>query len=197
MEPPDTFQVSAGANRHVGVTVEATPGARGLELVLSVGGTLRARAAVPEGVPPQLLVGRIGKREPNQFAGRFGADGLAPGRHDVTVRIAGTGWEVGRVDGVVVPAGGTADDARLDGIPVACRSRRLRVIGIDDRPVADAAVRIDGPAGRGGSFRSDRDGRVVAAAPTSIEAFVVRGPDGASADVRWSAVEQRVRLARR
>src|SRR5690606_20926141 len=131
--------------------------------------------------------------EPNQLAGRFGYDDLAPGRHDVTVVIRDTQWEVGRVEGVLVPAGGSADDPRLDGIPVACRAMALVVLDADGRPLADTRLRIEDPDGRGGWLRTGREGRAIAVVPDHAADFRLRLGDR-RASVTWRPTEQRVQL---
>src|SRR5690606_27261997 len=139
-EVPESFTVGAAAPGRVAVSREAVAGTRDLRLVLARGGRLNARLAVPEGVPAQFLVGSTDNREPDQFAGRFGYDGLEPGRHDVTVRIQSSDWVLAHIPGVFVPEAGAADDPRLDGIAVDCRVLRLVVLDVDGAPLANARL---------------------------------------------------------
>lgn len=186
---PASFSLSASVAGRVPVQREISEGARGLELVLARGGRLRARI-VAQGVPPQLLVGAIvdasGRRqEPNQAAGYFGAEHLAAGRYAVTVRIAQSNWELLRIEGIDVPAGGSADDQRLARIDVSelCRKLRLRLVDAQQAPLADMGCDLRDAERRGLRVNSDREGWIVAAVPRGAAALTVELADGRRGDV--------------
>jgi len=181
--PPEEFWVSATVRDLVPARLATHPGAGDLLLVLARGGSLRARIAAPAGFPLHLLVGRIvdpqGRtREPDQFAGRFGADQLVPGTYEVVVCVADSRWEVTRVRGVEVRAGERASDARLGAIDVggACRVLTLRLVDDARQPVADQRVRI-GDASGDVSVPVQR-GKVLAVVPATPSSFTVLLADG-------------------
>lgn len=189
---PPTFTLSASLHPRVPAQIEIAEGATGLELVLAPGGKLTARI-VAEGVSPMYLVGVIeaasGRRhEPNQAVGRFGADNLAAGRYAVVVRIAQSSWELLRIDGIDVPAGGMAKDARLDRIDVGplCRTLRLRLVDANQAPLAEQRCEVRDAQGRGLVTTSGRDGRLHLAVPRAADRLTV----SLEGDRRGTAVGQ-------
>lgn len=185
---PQTFLVSASVHGLVPAQVDGREGQQDLVLVLRRGGKLHARIAAPKGVPAHLLVGRIvdaqgRSREPNQFAGAFGADGLAPGRYEVVVRIAQSNWEIARVRGIEVRADEAVDDERLAPIDVAgtCRALRLRLVDAARQPIGGTKLRVEDETGRGLQVETDADGRVLVVVPATAATFRLRLADGRTA----------------
>jgi hypothetical protein len=194
-ELPERFSVSASARGCVGTTVEAEPGERGIQLVLKRGGGLAGRfvtadkAALP--LLSVLIEGEGFHREPDIGLGHFRVDGLPPGTYSVVAKAHGTDWRFGGVEGVVVPAGGFADDPRLESIDLggACRVLRLKVLDPEGEPISRRYVWIQDLARDGGNFRTDEAGELVALVPASAEELSLFLRDGEQRLVAsWSAV---------
>jgi len=173
-ELPERFTVSAGARGYLGASVEASPGERGLELLLSRGGGVAGRfvaddaAALP--LLSVLIEGEDFSREPDSGFGHFRVDGLPPGTFSVIAKGHGTDWRFGGIDDVVVPQGEFAVDPRLERIDLgdACRVLRLTVLDPDGQPIPKQHVFLQDRAGDGGSFRSDEQGELVALVPAGV-----------------------------
>jgi len=190
---PERFTVSAGARGCLGVSVEASPGDRGLVLVLERGGGLSGRFVADDPTALPLLAVRIEgenfRREPDIGLGAFRVDSLPPGTYSVIAKGHGTDWRFGAVDGVVVPRGDFALDPRLERIDLgdACRVLRLAVLGPDGEPLAKRWVTVQDRARDGGNFRTDEGGNLVALVPaTADELGLSVAVDGARIGARWT-----------
>ena len=198
---PAQFSLSAAATGRVRAKLEISEGAADLLLVLARGGSLQALIKAPTGVPAHFLVGALvdadgNRREPDQFAGRFLVEGLAPGSYDVVVRIAGSPWELLRIAAIDVVAGQQAADPRLSPIDVGDRCRALRLLLVDGqhRPRANLRLSLVDAQGHGVETRTDREGHAFVVVPRGPVGFALLADDGRRIAVMAQDEEQTIVL---
>jgi len=110
-------------------SVPVEPGRRGLEIVLRSDGRVRIDlsripAAQRSGLDFEFVRSdgwRAEQRRGGDPGGEWVTDDLPPGTYSLHVMLMGTALD--RIDGIVVPAGGTCGDPRLQ--PLQVNSRRL------------------------------------------------------------------------
>jgi len=205
--PPPRLQVHVTARGYAPQDVEVIPPATGVEIQLGPGGRLVAHYLAPTDVPGDRLAGYLqrqgqGASSPNQLPGSFGRDGLVPGRYDVFIKIRGSTWELVRLSGIDVPAGGVAQDPRLEQIDLRPHVRLLKLRLVDGRGATlpeGATIRVEDDAGRGLHVRVGAEGRVAAPVPTAAETLHLtwQAEDSEQrlrADVTWQLEEQEISL---
>ena len=199
---PESFRLQAYGAGRVRAVQEVSRGADDVVLVLRPGGRLHASFVLPEGIPQDRVVGYIQRQGsgsagcPNQRDGHFGYDELAAGTYDIFVKIKSSPWELARVEGIVVPEGGAAEDARIRDIPLDGRVRawRVRLLSPEGTSVAGRHVTVESPEGGRATFTARSDGTVVIVAPPRYEALTLSMPELGTTRVSWSTEEQTVTL---
>lgn len=131
--------------------LEIPPGARDLELVVEATGIIAGALRLDRSVPAASLQvfaefkGLHAQREPDFEGwrvsavdphGAFALVDLDPGIYDVRVRQHNGGWgELARVEDIVVRAGETCTDPRLNPLEIAHRGLTLHVVDEHGAPV--------------------------------------------------------------
>ncbi len=131
-------------------------GTRGLHVVLVPEGAAEGRVVTDSGVPLERLALAFRRPAPGggvtrrpvrlDASGRLRAEGLREGAWSFEVSVPGEEPPVARVDDVVVEAGATTADPRLDPLDVRGRvvAHRIEVVDPAGSPVAGATVsRVD------------------------------------------------------
>ena len=191
-DPPERFRATASAREHLGSELWVRPGST-VEFTLERSGALAGRVVAAEPAALPMLAVRIESaghsRNPNIALGRFHTD-VPPGTYTVSALAHGTEWRLGTVEGVVVERGRTTRDPRLDPLDLgnACRVLHLELRGPGGAALGSGVVWVRDPAGKGGSYRTDGDGQLVALVPgTTSELTVWTQIDGVRLEAVWSA----------
>jgi hypothetical protein len=146
----DLFRVTATHADYRGLEpVEATRGAS-VVLTLAAAGRIAGRIEAEAGISAgsfQVLAldasgNPVGQEERREGDGRFELGALEPGSYAVAVHLSDENAEIARVDDVLVEAGKTTEDPRLDPIDVAGKVERivLRVRDRDGNPPDELAI---------------------------------------------------------
>ncbi len=199
---PEQFRLEAYMAGRARAVKVVSLGAEDVVLELRPGGRLHASFRIPDGIPQDRIVGYVQRQGsgsagcPNQYGGRFGYDELAAGTYDIFVKIKSSPWELARVEDIVVPEGGTADDARILEIPLdgLVRPCRVRLHAPDGKSISGRHVTVEVSDGGKATFTVQVDGTVIIVAPTRYETFTLSMPEIGKARVSWSAEDQTATL---
>jgi len=175
-----------------------------LELVPSEpkpeGGTVVGTVLLDPGIPPLeievYLKWKGGSEDDYVFPpGLFRFDPVPVGTAVLELELQDTDYAVARVEGIEVRVGETTT---LDPIDLrgALGVLPVRVLKDNGKPVSDTTCWVSSPGDRGGSFRTDRDGRASLLLPTRHDLFTVRTNGYAPATCGWSTSEQTLVLVK-
>jgi hypothetical protein len=158
------------------------------------GGVVLGTVLLDPGVPPLelevYLKWKGGSEDDYVFPpGLFRFDPVPPGSAVLELELQDTDYELARVEGIEVRVGETTT---LDPIDLrgALAVLPVRVMKDSGQPVSDTTCWVSSPDDRGGSFRTDRDGRASLLLPTRHDLFTVRTNGYAPATCGWSTAEQ-------
>ncbi len=194
---PKSLAMRASAAGHKGYYEDGlVAGGEGLAIVLEPAepkprGTLHLEVEMPPDVFSSRCLLRLRreggrKHTPDWFAGsRLNFDYLMPGRWDVWVETRDGGFELGRVDGVVVREGEVTEDSRLLPLDLSGSARSLTFVCLhaDGTPRRRESIAIGFvETGQGLSTRTDDKGEATILIPTSFQAGKVRVEAGTIAD---------------
>ncbi len=153
-----------------------------------------------EDIPTLLLTaelhGERGKRDSYVFGGAFEFRHVLPGRHRFEVRTDRTDFLLETIEGVVVHAGETTHDPRLEGIDLRGRLRllRLRLVTTEGHPVYKEYVHVGVRRGEEGRIRTDEEGRLTVLMRVEDPTVRVGLRGHVPVDVAWTVDEQRIVL---
>jgi hypothetical protein len=169
--------VASKDNRFAGPVV-ARAGARDVRLVLGATGLLAGTVLLDATLVDSVVLVQAVPIAPSpdgddatgdraavlDHQGRFSIRNLPPGSYGVSVQYAATGSEIGRVDGIVVPAGEPANDPRLEPLDLRTAGHliELELVNEAGAPVPDgrAFSRPTGESAARWSFASPVGGRL-------------------------------------
>jgi hypothetical protein len=155
-EPQDTLRLFASARGYVGEpAIDVRCGARDVEIVLARAGGLAGSLALGDGYATAglalFLFGTSTRFVPLRDDATFEEPALEPGVYALEVRALdasrqATPKALARVDGLVVRAGETCRDSRIQGLRIESERTvlRIRVLDRASAPIARAAVSVVG-----------------------------------------------------
>ena len=152
--------------------------ARSLYGVLEVGLLLDDEAGAPD-IELLLRHSSGDRRDSYAFGGKASFAELRPGTHELTVRTTSTHWVLTKIEGIEVLEGQENQPTRVESIDLrgALVRRVLRLKDDAGRPIREQRVAIHDLRGKGGTLRTDEDGRLIVLAPRDLAEVSLRPYD--------------------
>lgn len=165
------------------------------DIVLSTAGSIAGLVVVDSTIPLdrlEVLVDGGVATSLEYGSGHFRLEGLAPGLQTLTIQLKGSEWLVAELQDVLVEAGRSSADPRLQNIDLRGAVRHLRLELVESSgPLRLWDVRVYGDSNRHSEdAQTDPRGLFTALVPSSLEQFSVHPSGYGSVTVPWRAERQ-------